>query len=63
MKKIVDGQSVKRLVQEFDNDASFINGVIEFLIDMGWVEYNHIRGLYQMTKIGEIKISASKVFV
>jgi hypothetical protein len=61
----VDGQSVKRLVEEFDNDARFINGIIEFLNDMGRVEYNRISGLYRMTKIGEMKvrISASKVIL
>lgn len=61
--KLVDGQSVESLVEEFDNDTRFINGIVEFLIDMGWVEYNHIRGLYQMTKFGEINVSVSKVII
>ena len=63
--KLVDGNSVESLTAEFNNDASFIDGVIEFLIDMKWVKYDHVRGLYQMTKIGEreVKISASKVIL
>ena len=61
--KLVDGQSVEILVEEFDNDTRFINGIVEFLIDMGWIEYNYTRGLYHMTTIGEINISASKVIV
>jgi hypothetical protein len=32
--KLVDGNSVESLTAEFNNDASFIDGVIEFLIDM-----------------------------
>lgn len=45
--------------------ASFIDGIIEFLVDMEWIKYNHTRGLYQMTKIGEmeVRMSASKVFL
>jgi hypothetical protein len=63
--KLVDGDSVECLVTEFDNGASFIDGVIDFLIDMKWVEYNYARGLYQMTKIGEreVRTSASKVIL
>jgi hypothetical protein len=47
--KLVDGQSVNNLIAEFDNDAIFIYSIIQFLIDMGWVKYNHNRNLYQMT--------------
>ena len=61
--KVVNGQSAKRLVEEFDNDTRFINGIVEFLIDTAWVEYNHIRGLYQMTEIGEMNFNASKVII
>jgi hypothetical protein len=59
--KLVDGHSVKRLATEFENDASFVDGAIEFLVDMKWIKYNHIRSLYQMTKIGEIKLNAPKL--
>jgi hypothetical protein len=61
--KLVDGQSIESLVEEFDNDTRFINGIVEFLIDMGWIEYNYTRGLYQMTAIGEINVSALKVII
>ena len=61
--KLVDGQSVEILVEEFDNDTRFINGIVEFLIDMGWIEYNYTRGLYQRTAIGEINVSALKVVI
>jgi hypothetical protein len=58
--RLVDGNSVESLTEEFDNDAIFIDGAIEFLIDMRWVKYNHIRGSYRMTKIGEMKVTAWK---
>jgi hypothetical protein len=61
--ELVDGQIVESLVEEFDNDTRFINGIVEFLIDMGWIEYNYTRGLYQMTAIGEINVSALKVII
>ncbi len=57
--KLVDGRSVEGLVEEFDNDNRFINGIVEFLIDMDWIEYNHTRGLYQMTEVGEMNFNAS----
>ena len=56
----MDGQSVESLTEEFDNDTIFIDGVIEFLKDMEWIKYNHISGLYRMTKIGEMKVTAWK---
>jgi hypothetical protein len=43
--RLVDGQSVESLTEEFDNDTIFIDGVIEFLKDMRWVKYNHIRDI------------------
>lgn len=59
--KLVDGQSVGSLTKEFDNDTIFIDGIIQFLIDMGWVEYNHNRELYQMTDIGEKVATLEKI--
>jgi hypothetical protein len=59
--KLVDGHSVESLASEFDNDTSFIDGVIEFLVDRKWAEFNHVRGLYQMINLGEMKLNASKV--
>lgn len=47
--KLVDGHSVESLASDFDNDTSFIDGVIEFLVDIKWAKYNHVHGLYQMT--------------
>jgi hypothetical protein len=63
--RLVDGDSVIRLIEEFDNDARFINGIVEFLRDMEWVKQDNVSGLYQMTKIGEreVRISASKVIL
>ena len=54
------------IVKMADNPLTsyrFINGIVEFLIDMGWIEYNYTRGLYQMTAIGEINVSALKVII
>ena len=62
--RLVNNQSVERLAAEFDNDARFINGVVEFLVDMDWVKHDHISSLYQMTEIGAMKVrSVSKVIL
>jgi hypothetical protein len=58
----VDGKNVQSSVAEFDNDAIFIDGIIQLLIDMSWVQYDHNRGLYQMTEIGE-KVAIMKKIV
>jgi hypothetical protein len=48
------------VASEFDNYTGFIDGVIEFLVDIKWAGFNHVRGLYQMTNLGEIKLKPSE---
>jgi hypothetical protein len=59
--RLADNQSVEKLAEDFDYDVRFINGVIQFLKDIRWIEQDAISGLYQMTEIGKMKANASKV--
>jgi hypothetical protein len=61
--RLVDIQSIEKLAEEFDGDVRFINGVIEFLKDIKWVEQDHHSGLYQLTDIGQTKVNVSKLIV
>ena len=61
--KLVDIQSIEKLAEEFDGDVRFINGVVDFLKDIGWVKIDRRNGVYKLTKIGETKVNASKLFV
>ncbi len=61
--KLVDIQSIEKLAEEFDNGVRFINGVIEFLKDIGWIKQDRRSGLYQLTEIGEMKLNTSKLIV
>jgi hypothetical protein len=58
--EMVNGRSIESLTAEFDNDRP---GVIEFLIGMDWIIYNHARGFYQLTSFGESKVNTSKLIV
>jgi len=61
--KLVDIQSIEKLAEEFDGDARFINGVVEFLKDIGWLKQERRSELYQLTKIGKMKVKNSKLIV
>ena len=61
--KLVDIQSIEKLAEEFDGDVRFINGIVEFLKDIGWVKQERYSGLYQLTEIGEMKLNTSKLIV
>jgi hypothetical protein len=58
--RLVDNQSVEKISEDFDNDVRFINGVVNFLTDIRWVNKDPIGGLYQITKIGRMQANASK---
>jgi hypothetical protein len=58
--RLVDNQSLEKLAEEFDNDVRFINGIVDFLKDIGWIKQDRISGLYQITEIGRMKVNASK---
>jgi hypothetical protein len=59
--ELVDGKSFKNLMEEFSNDAVFIIDVVKFLVDRGWIKYNHKRKLYQMTEAGENVATLEKI--
>jgi hypothetical protein len=61
--RLVDSQSVEKISEDFDDDVRFINGIMEFLKDIGWIKQDRISGLYQMTHIGKMKSNASKMIV
>ena len=61
--RLVDNnESIERLAQDFDNDVRFINGVVKFLKDVGWIKQDSTGG-YQMTDVISLKVSSSKIVV
>jgi hypothetical protein len=58
--RLVDNQSLEKLAEELDDDVRFINGIVDFLNDIRWIKRDPISGLYQITKIGRMKVNASK---
>lgn len=61
--RLVDNnESIERLAQDFDNDVRFINGVVKFLKEVGWIKHDGARG-YQMTDVISLKVSSSKIVV
>ena len=62
--RLVDNnESIERLAQDFDNDVRFINGVIKFLEDIGWIKQDSLSGCYKMTDVISLKVSSSKIVV
>jgi len=61
--RLVDNPSIERLAEDFDNDVQFMNGVVEFLKDIGWIEQDQISGLYYMKEIARTKVNTSKVVI
>ena len=61
--RLVDNnESIERLAQDFDNDVRFINGVVKFLKDVGWIKQDGAGG-YRMTDVISLKVSSSKIIV
>jgi hypothetical protein len=58
--RLVDNQSLEKLAEEFDDDIRFINSIVDFLKDIGWIKQDRISGLYQITEIGRMKANDSK---
>jgi hypothetical protein len=50
LRLVVQNESIERLTQDFDNDTRFINGVVKFLQDIGWIKQNGTGG-YQMSDV------------
>ena len=62
LRLVVHNESIERLAQDFDNDVRFINGVVKFLKDVGWIKQDSTGG-YQMTDVISLKVSSSKIVV
>ena len=61
--RLVDiNESIERLAQDFDNDVRFINSVVNFLKEIGWIKQDGTGG-YQMTEVISLKVNSSKVVV
>jgi predicted transcriptional regulator len=54
--RLVDqGDSIERVAEDFDNDEQFILGVVDFLINIGWIKQTE-NGVYKITKKGQTNI-------
>ena len=59
--RLIVSQNIERISEDFDDDdPDFINSIIDFLKDIGWIKQDRISGLYQVTEIGSTKANASK---
>ena len=57
--RLVDNhEGIERVAKDFDNDTSFILGIIDFLKDIKWLEQDLTSGLYQITEKGRIKVKS-----
>lgn len=61
--RLADLQSVEAISEDFDNDIHFINSIVTFLKDIGWVVLDQTSGLYKMTEAGKMKSHASKMVI
>ena len=42
--RLVDNnESIEQLAEDFDNDVRFIDGVVKFLTDVGWIKQGVIK--------------------
>jgi hypothetical protein len=62
LRLVVQNDSIERLAQDFDNDARFINGVVKFLQDIGWIKQNGTGG-YQMSDVVSLKVNSTRIVV
>ena len=61
--RLVDNnESIEQLAEDFDNDVRFIDGVVMFLKDVGWIVQDST-GSFQMTDVISLKVSSSKIVV
>lgn len=61
--RLANNQSVETISKDFDDDMPFVNSIVEFLKDIGWVKQDQTSGLYKMTEVGKTKAHASKIIV
>jgi hypothetical protein len=62
LRLVVHNESIERLAQDFDNDTRFINGVVKFLQDIGWIKQNGTGG-YQMSDVVSLKVNSTRIVV
>jgi hypothetical protein len=62
LRLVVQNDSIERLAQDFDNDTRFINGVVKFLLDIGWIKQNGTGG-YQMSDVVSSKVNSTRIVV
>jgi hypothetical protein len=62
LRLVVQNDSIERLAQDFDNDTRFINGVVKFLLDIGWIKQNGTGG-YQMSDVVSLKVNSTRIVV
>jgi hypothetical protein len=62
LRLVVQNDSIERLAQDFDNDTRFINGVVKFLQDIGWIKQNGTGG-YQMSDVVSLKVNSTRIVV
>ena len=62
LRLVENNESIEKVSEDFDNDVRFINGVVKFLKDVGWIKQDGTGG-YQMTDIISLKVSSSKIVV
>jgi hypothetical protein len=49
------------VAEDFDNNAQFILGIVDFLKEIQWVEQDLTSGIYQITEKGKMNAEASKM--
>jgi hypothetical protein len=62
LRLVVHNESIERLAQDFDNDTRFINGVVKYLQDIGWIKQNGTGG-YQMSDVVSLKVNSTRIVV
>jgi hypothetical protein len=60
LRLVVHNESIERLAQDFDNDTRFINGVVKYLQDIGWIKQNGTGG-YQMSDFVSLKVNSTGI--
>jgi hypothetical protein len=62
LRLVNNNESIEQVAEDFDNDVRFIDGVVKFLKDVGWIVQDSTGG-YQMTDVISLKVSCSKIVV
>jgi hypothetical protein len=55
LRLVNDHDSIEKIAEDFDDDAKFITGVVDFLIDIDWIKLTPT-GAYETTAKGKNSI-------